>query len=139
MTRKEKALELHQKGYNCAQSVTCAYCDMAGIDQETMFIVTEGLGLGMGAMLGTCGAVSGACIIAGAMNSSANLEAPDSKKSTYELTAAITKKFQEKNSTLTCKVLKGIDTGTVLRPCSGCIEDACDILEEVLPALKEEI
>ena len=28
MTRKEKAIELHDKGFNCAQAVACAFADV---------------------------------------------------------------------------------------------------------------
>ena len=31
-----------------------------------------------------------------------------------------------------CRELKGIGTGIVLRPCRGCVEDAAEILEEIL-------
>lgn len=47
-TRVDKVAEKHKSGYNCAQAVACAYCDLVGIDEETMFRLTEGLGLGMG-------------------------------------------------------------------------------------------
>ena len=36
-SRVNKAAERHKKGYNCAQAVACAYCDLPGIDEETMF------------------------------------------------------------------------------------------------------
>jgi C_GCAxxG_C_C family probable redox protein len=133
MTGKERAVMYHDMGYDCAQSVACAYCEKAGVDPETMFIIMEGFGRGMGGMEGTCGAISGAVAVAGAMNSSANLEKPDSKQSTYELSRQIIGRFREKNGATVCRELKGIETGTVLRPCQGCIEDACDILEEVIP------
>ena len=32
MNRIEKALENHKKGYNCSQSVACAFCDKIGMD-----------------------------------------------------------------------------------------------------------
>ena len=50
------AMAYHDRGFNCAQAVACAYCDKAGIDEKTMFQLTEGFGLGMGGMKGTCGA-----------------------------------------------------------------------------------
>ena len=78
-SRVEKTIELHNKGYNCAQSVACAYCDLVGVDEVTMFKMTEGLGLGMGGMEGTCGALTGACVLAGMKNSSGNIDAPNSK------------------------------------------------------------
>ena len=46
-TRVDKVAEKHKSGYNCAQAVACAYCDLIGIDEETMFRLTEGLGLGI--------------------------------------------------------------------------------------------
>ena len=41
-------------------------------------------------------------------------------------------KFKDKNTSVICKDLKGITTGNVLRSCRGCVEDAAEILEEVL-------
>lgn len=130
--RSEKALSNHNKNFNCCQSVACAYCDLLGIDEETMFKAGEAFGLGMGCMDGTCGAISGAILLAGFKNSTSNLENPDSKASTYKLAAAILKAFEAKNGATTCRDLKGIDTGTPLRSCSGCISDAADIAEKIL-------
>ena len=62
MTRVKETIARHDKGYNCAQSVACTYADLVGLDEETMFKVTEGLGKGMGGTLATCGALSGACV-----------------------------------------------------------------------------
>ena len=51
MSKKvEQAMAFHDKGYNCAQAVACSFCEEFGIDQETMFRVSEGFGLGMGMM-----------------------------------------------------------------------------------------
>ena len=46
--RQQRAQELHGKGYNCAQSVACAYCDLVGLDEQTAYKMAEGFGLGMG-------------------------------------------------------------------------------------------
>ena len=42
------------------------------------------------------------------------------------------KRFEEKNGSTICRDLKGVDTGKVLRTCPGCIEDAVEIVQEVL-------
>ena len=68
MTRIDETIKRHDKGYNCAQAIACTYCDLVGMDEETMFKVAEGLGLGVGCMEGTCGAVTGACLLAGCKN-----------------------------------------------------------------------
>ena len=68
-TRVQQTTERHRRGYNCAQAVACTYCDLFGLDEETAFRLTEGYGLGMGNMEGTCGALSAACLLAGMKNS----------------------------------------------------------------------
>ena len=84
MTRKEKAIELHDKGFNCAQAVACAFAEETGIPEEILFAACEGFGLGMGGMAATCGAVSGAVMLAGLKNSCKNLEQPVSKPDTID-------------------------------------------------------
>lgn len=137
-TRVAKALSNHKKKYNCSQAVACAFCDQVGVDEETMFKLTEGFGLGMGCMDGTCGAVSGAIVLAGMCNSTGNLETPNSKADTYKLSKQIVQAFIEKNQSIVCKDLKGVETNQILRSCDGCIEDAARIAEEILFSKKEK-
>lgn len=136
-SRKAQAAELHAKGYNCAQAVACTYADLVGVSKEEAFRSMEAFGLGMGGMQGTCGALSGAVYLAGLINSDGNLEAPATKGSTYKISRKILELFNEKNSSTLCYELKGVGTEHgVLRPCPGCIDDACDIVEQVLFADK---
>ena len=131
-SRVENALENHGKGYNCCQAVACAYADLAGVDENLIFAAGEGFGAGMGGMQCTCGAVSGACMVAGLLKSSRNTEEPVTKGGTYRITKDIAQAFKEKNGSVICKDLKGIETKKVLRSCDGCIEDAAKILEQVM-------
>lgn len=131
-TRVEETIKRHDKGYNCAQAVACTYCDLVGVDEETMFKMTEALGLGMGGMAGTCGAVTGACVLAGMKRSTGNLDKPNSKGASYKLSKEIVRKFEEKNSSVICRTLKGVDTGEVLLPCSECIREAARLAESVV-------
>lgn len=132
MTKQEKAIELHNSGYNCAQAVACAFAEELGVPEELLFSACEGFGLGMGGMEATCGAVSGAVMAAGFKNSSGDPKNPTTKTATYKYTREITGAFREKNKTLVCKELKGVETGTVLRSCQDCIRDAVEIVEHVL-------
>lgn len=131
-TRVEIAVEKRSKGYNCAQAVACTYCDMAGVDEVTMFKMTEALGLGLGGMEGTCGALTGACVLAGMVNSTGNLESPDSKAGSFKLSKEMTRLFLERNTTLVCKELKGVETGKMIRSCADCVRDAAEFVEKVL-------
>lgn len=131
-TRIEDTIKRHNKGYNCAQAVACTYCDLVGMDEDTMFKLTEALGLGMGSMQGTCGAVTGACVLAGMKASTGNLKTPNSKMKSYQLSRELTNQFQEKNKSLVCKELKGVETGIILRSCPDCIKDAARLVEQIL-------
>ncbi|MGN1148167.1 MAG: C-GCAxxG-C-C family protein [Lachnospiraceae bacterium] len=132
MTKKELAIALHDKKYNCAQAVACAFAEEIGVEKELLFKACEGFGLGMGGMQGTCGAISGAVMLAGFLNSDGNVENPGTKASTYQLSREIVQKFEEKNKASRCRDLKGVDTGKVLRSCPDCIMDAVEIVQEVL-------
>ncbi len=129
--RVKKAMEYHQKGFNCCQAVACAYSDVVGVDKDIMFKMAEGFGAGMGGMQSTCGAVSGAVMLAGLKNSE-GAEMPVTKAKTYQLSKEILQEFEEKNGSLICKELKGIETKKVLRSCDGCIADAVEIAGQIL-------
>ena len=131
-SRTMEAKARHDRGFNCCQAVACPYCDLFGMHEETAFKACEAFGAGMGGMEGTCGAVSGAVFLAGLKNSCGDLEKPVSKGKTYQFSRAITAKFREKNGSLVCRDLKGIETGTPLRSCEGCILDAAALVEELL-------
>jgi len=112
--------------------VACTYCDLVGADEEIMFKMTEALGAGMGGMQATCGALSGACVLAGMKRSTGNLEKPDSKAASYQLSKEIVKRFEEKVGSCVCREIKGVGTGNVLRSCNDCIKEAAWIAEQVL-------
>ena len=123
-----KANDLHNRGYNCAQAVACVFAEDMGMSEEDVFRIMEGFGFGMGTM-GTCGAVSAMAAVVGMNRSDRNLEKPRSKKDSYKDMRSLTEKFHEKNGSIMCRDIKGVDTGVVLRSCPGCIEDCVEILE----------
>lgn len=129
--RAERAQSLHNKGYNCAQAVVCAYCDLFGLDEETAYKMAEGFGLGMG-MMDTCGALSAAFMLAGMQGSKGTEHPGETKAQTYKTTKMLAAAFREKNGTYLCRELKGIADGKMRRSCPGCIEDACSLIETVL-------
>ncbi|MCD7730253.1 MAG: C-GCAxxG-C-C family protein [Oscillospiraceae bacterium] len=131
-SRVQRAVELKKKGYNCAQAVACTYCDLVEIDEVTMFKITEGFGVGFGCMQGTCGAISGAAVLAGLLKSSGDLETHDTKAAVQKLSKEILTAFGEKNGATICREIKGVDTGVVLRSCPGCVEDAAALAEKIL-------
>ena len=132
MDRIAKVKENHDKGYNCAQSVACAYCDLYGVSEAEAFRAMEGFGGGMGVMT-TCGAVSAMAYLAGLKNSSGDPNATEKTAgSTYKYMRRMVTDFVFKNKSIICKELKGAETGKVLRSCEGCMEDAAKAVEKVL-------
>ena len=122
----------HTRGYNCAQIVLCSYAEELGIDEETLFRISEGFGAGIGGMMQTCGAVTAMFMALGLANSSGDLQACDTKPQTMKKVRELAAEFEKKNGSIVCRELKGIDTGKVLRSCDGCIEDGIRILGEYL-------
>ena len=133
-SRKKIAIEKHDLGYNCAQSVALAYADLVDMAPEQLFKITEGFGLGGGNMQGTCGAISGAIALIGLLNSCGDLEHPSTKAQTYDLGREILERFMAQNGSVLCHELKGAGTGKVLRSCPDCIMDACQLFEELYEA-----
>jgi len=124
-TRKYEAAEKKRCGkYNCAQAVICTYCDKVGINEEQALNIGNAFGGGMGNMEGTCGALIGAGIVVGM----AKKNRPEAAKAMR----AIMQKFQQRNKATQCKVIKGIETGEILRECQDCVADAAEFMEEVL-------
>lgn len=132
MDKKELAIANHDKKYNCAQSVACAFSKEIGVDEETLFKACEGFGLGIGCMECTCGALSGAIILAGFKNSDGNIADPHTKADTYRIAKQMVTDFKEKSGSTVCKELKGVETGQVLCSCPDCIKNGVEIAEEVL-------
>lgn len=131
MNRKEQAVMLHKSGFNCAQSVACSFCHVMGADPIQTFKLAEPLGFGMGHM-GPCGAVSAMALVVGMKMSDGNLDNPKTKKECYKMMKELTEAFVNKNGSMICSEIKGVETNKVLRTCDGCIEDAVTLLDKYL-------
>lgn len=126
-SRKELAVNRKRMGMNCAQAVACTYCDLVGIEEDTMEALTQSLGTGIGGTLeGTCGAITGACAVIGMADKEAG-RAKAMQDARYIMNC-----FKDRNQTVTCKELKGIETGKMLRDCEDCVRDAAEFLEAAL-------
>lgn len=136
MTKQEYAVQLHKKGFNCCQSVVCAFAEELGFEEATLFRASEGFGLGMGNMKNTCGSVCGMNLCLGLLNSAGDIEAPlTTKQATMGLAAQNTDRFLAEHGSVICEELKG-RTGLPVVPCDVCIADAVRYVEEAIAAQK---
>ena len=126
-----KALINHHSKYNCAQAVACAFASDFGYDEAEVFAMMEAFGFGMGTM-SVCGAVSAMNAVVGMKESCAEPGNSSTKKKSYAISKAMHKAFAEKNGSVICRDIKGVDTKKVLRSCDGCIMDAAEIIEQYL-------
>jgi hypothetical protein len=74
-------------------------------------------------------------VVAGMKISDGDLDNPKTKRECYQMMQQLIAEFKEKNSSIVCSQLKGIETGTPLRSCNGCIEDAVELLDKHLLGL----
>lgn len=132
MGRKEQALALHDRNHNCCQSVVLPFVEDIGADYETVFRMTEAMGLGLGCKHGSCGAALGAAAAVGLLSSSCDTEGVSSKQDTYALAAEVTLAFEERAGSLVCAEIRGETGGDVLMSCPDCICTGVDLVEELL-------
>ena len=146
MTAKEKAGSYFLEGYNCSQSVFCTFCDRFGIDEETAKKISAGLGGGVGRMREVCGAVSAAAMVLGSVCAPTDGADSESKKKNYDLVREFSERFLERHSSVVCREMLKLDVKMEntarpddrtaeyykKRPCLKVVEDAAEILEEML-------
>ena len=65
MDHREYAAKLFLDGYNCAQAVMVAFCDVTGLEEKYAAKMISSFGGGMGRLREVCGAVSGMLMVAG--------------------------------------------------------------------------
>ena len=143
----EIAKQLFFKGYNCAQSVFCAFTDVTGYDIDTSARMASSFGGGLGRLRETCGAVSAAALILGIVNGYADPADYEAKKQHYELVREFADKFKEKDKSIICRELLteaslNPESGGApeqrseeyyqKRPCPNLVYDAALILDEMI-------
>ena len=142
MTRAEQAAKLFFDGYNCAQAVALAFCDLTGLDETTTAKMASSFGGGMGRMREVCGAVSGMLLVTGLLYGYTE-EVGTAKKDHYALVQALAGQFQEKAGSIICReILKNPPSDPAptprteeyyaQRPCARMVYWAAGILEEYI-------
>ena len=98
-----KAAELFTQGYNCAQSVAAAFCDVTGLDEKTVARMASPFGGGMGRMREVCGAVSGMYLVLGWLYGYDTPGDDVSKKALYADVQAMGARFREQAGSIVCR------------------------------------
>ena len=140
MERDLYAAELFLKGYNCAQAVAMAFCDVTGLEEAYTAKMASSFGGGMGRMREVCGAVSGMLLVAGLLYGYDTCDDDQAKKAHYALVQHLAGKFREQAGSIVCReILKNPPSDPnptprtaeyyAQRPCARMVMLATQILE----------
>ena len=86
----------------------------------------------MGACRMTCGALSGAVMVAGLKNCNGNLSEHTSKKDTYAVCRELTAAFERECGSCICSIIRGLETKKPLKTCDECVMIAASLAEKLL-------
>lgn len=103
-----RARKLFESGYNCAQSVFLAFCDVTGLDEQTAATFSAPFGGGMGRLREVCGTVSGMSMVAGFLCPNTRPNDMPSKKRTYAAVQDMAERFRAENGSIVCRELLGL-------------------------------
>lgn len=144
-TKSEKATELFETGYNCAQSVFGTFAEDLGLDFETALKLSSSFGGGMGRLREVCGAVSAMFMIAGLKYGYTEPNNDTIKQAHYERIQKLAAEFESKHNTIICREILGLSKGKdtpvpskrtpkyyQTRPCKQCIADAAEIISNYI-------
>lgn len=146
MNKKERARELFLQGYNCSQSVFCAFAADYGIEPELALRLSASFGGGIGRMRETCGALCGACMVIGLEKGQINPNDSAAKQDNYNAVQNISQRFKEMNGSTKCAELLKLRKNTPItsipdertaeyyktRPCLRMVDSAVELLEDFL-------
>ena len=140
-----KAMELFVDGYNCAQAVAVAFCDVTGLDEKTTAKMVSPYGGGMGRLREVCGAVSGMLFVLGYLYGYDNADADETKKELYERVQGLAGQFREKCGSIICRELLDNPPSDPNpsprtaqyykdRPCAILVKTAAELMDDFIAA-----
>ncbi|AFA47837.1 C-GCAxxG-C-C family protein [Acetobacterium woodii] len=148
-TQPEMAMALFRKGYNCAQSVFLAFCDQCGMEFETATRLSSSFGAGMGRLREVCGGVTGMFMVVGLLYGYYDPDDQTKKTEHYQRIQYLASQFEEKNHSIICSELLGLEKGKDSpvpelrteayyknRPCEALIGSAAEILRNYIKEQK---
>ena len=142
MDRRQKAEDLFNYGYNCAQSVVLCYEDILSVDKDILVQMSAPFGGGIGRLREVCGAVSGAVMVLGMLTGLDTL-IPEEKNQLYALERDLAERFKNRVGSYICRDLvekhpHGETHNSKKPACKEIVGTAVEIIEEIRNQSKEK-
>ncbi len=144
MEEIKTARELFAEGHACSQAVLTAFAPRFDLSRETALRLAGPFGGGMGRQGMTCGAVTGALMVLGLAAGRVDPEDEVARDRTDHLVQEFFRRFREKNQTLICNELTGVqmscpetrargkEAGVFDRVCPNLVGFAAELVVELL-------
>jgi len=138
MDRVEKSIKLYKQGYNCAQSVFCAFLDLMDIDESTALKLTQPLGNGISTLKEVCGTVNGMALVLGMLLGSDIPKDKETKRNLYNKVKELANEFQKENGSLNCGILlESKDPNIKKKSCIEYVRCCAEMIENYLAENKK--
>ena len=145
----QRAEELFLSGYNCAQAVFGAFCDVTGMDFTDAMKLSSSFGGGMGRLREVCGAVSAMFMIAGILYGYGDTGEDGAKAEHYKRIQSLADEFKAQHGTIVCRELIASlkkdsnptpESRTAQyykeRPCAAFVRSAAEIMDKYIAEME---
>ncbi len=140
-----QAAELFLQGYNCAQAVVVAFCDVTGLEPKLAARLSSSFGGGVGRMREICGAVSGMAAVLGLLYGYDSMHDDQTKQAHYARVQELAQQFRAQFGSIVCReLLENPSTDPTPsprtqkyyqeRPCAGYVHLAGELLDAYIEA-----
>lgn len=102
MDHGRQAARLFAEGYNCAQAVAVAFCDVTGLDAGQTAKMVSPFGGGFGRQREVCGAVTGMCFVLGTIYGYDEPN-PEKQKGVYADVQELCSQFRNQVGSILCR------------------------------------
>ncbi len=144
MSKEKNAVATFRAGNNYAQSVLSSFAEEYDIDNDFALSISSGFGAGMGRLMETCGAITGAFMVIGIHNNNIYKDELEARDVTYQMIQKFSTAFCKKHKSTNCGELINCDlrieegrkhfneNELFDKVCVKCVRSSVTILEELL-------
>ena len=142
-------MQLFKEGYNCSQSVFCAYADLFDVEPELAKRLTSSFGGGMGRLREVCGTMSGSFLLLGLCYPASDPADKTAKTENYASVQRVADTFKARFGSIICRELLDVKRQKespvpsdrnaeyyAKRPCARFVAEAAEIVGREMASAK---